>query len=319
MRRIFMSLLLYLMITLSCDTVHASELPERFCMAVNDSLVYKAPDESAVAFDVVKSQEAFYVDGEDGDFYHVVSDWDFYVKKSDVITGDELVNWLKTSDKFPMEARVVEEADIRMSGKRGVYSTVEVGTLFQVEKLDAYNVQVFYEDEICFISRSKVHFVYRVPEHAFVDSVQTLLDSVTALNEALQSIQESLDRQLCDDTRKSIVNEAFKYLGNPYVWGGTNPNTGADCSGYVKYVFKQFGISLPRVSYSQCNSGRSVEVADAKPGDLLFFWNNKYGRIGHVAMYIGDNKQIEAKGVKYGICVSDVDWSSVNCIRNVID
>lgn len=62
-----------------------------------------------------------------------------------------------------------------------------------------------------------------------------------------------------------------KYIGVPYLWGGTSPGTGFDCSGYVQYVFAQNGISLPRVSRDQYLVGASVDFNDHQPGDLVFF------------------------------------------------
>src|SRR5690606_3867735 len=69
-----------------------------------------------------------------------------------------------------------------------------------------------------------------------------------------------------------IVSVAKEYLGVPYVWGGTDPSTGLDCSGFVLNVFRRLGVELPRVSRDQANAGQPVaSMAEARPGDLLFF------------------------------------------------
>ncbi|HCE78618.1 MAG TPA: hypothetical protein DEP61_07260 [Lachnospiraceae bacterium] len=99
--------------------------------------------------------------------------------------------------------------------------------------------------------------------------------------------------------RKQIVEEAAKYLGHPYVWGGTSLTNGADCSGFVQSLFAKFGYSLPRVAEAQSQSGTQIPVADAEPGDLIFYARNGY--VYHVALYIGDGKTIEAYGTAYGI------------------
>ncbi|HEY0772741.1 MAG TPA: C40 family peptidase, partial [Nocardioidaceae bacterium] len=89
----------------------------------------------------------------------------------------------------------------------------------------------------------------------------------------------------------AVVEEARKYLGIPYLWGGTDPQQGLDCSGLVQLVYKQFGIDLPRVSYQQATAGRPVaSMAEARPGDILAFDSP----VDHVAIYIGDGKMIEA-------------------------
>ena len=95
----------------------------------------------------------------------------------------------------------------------------------------------------------------------------------------------------------AVVAEARKYLGLPYVWGGTDPTKGLDCSGLVQVVYKNLGYDLPRVSYQQAQSGRPVEggLANAQPGDLIA-WDNssRNNGVDHIAIYIGDGKMIEA-------------------------
>jgi cell wall-associated NlpC family hydrolase len=105
-----------------------------------------------------------------------------------------------------------------------------------------------------------------------------------------------------------VVAEARKYLGVPYLWGGTDPAKGLDCSGLTQLVFKNMGIDIPRVSYEQAKAGRPVaSVADARPGDLVFY-DNSSSRPGidHVAIYIGGGKIIEAPRTGLDVRVTDV-------------
>jgi len=92
--------------------------------------------------------------------------------------------------------------------------------------------------------------------------------------------------------RDAIIEEAKKYLGTPYVWGGTSPK-GFDCSGLTQYVLRKFGINIPRVSQQQAGIGERRAVADLDVGDLVLF-NEGASGVGHVAFYLGNGQILEA-------------------------
>lgn len=96
---------------------------------------------------------------------------------------------------------------------------------------------------------------------------------------------------------QTIVNAAYSQLGVPYVYGGTTPGVGLDCSGLVQYCHSVAGISLPRTSQEQ--GGCGVAVSDPQPGDIVC-----YG--GHVGIYIGDGKMIHAPQTGDVVKISDV-------------
>ncbi|MFV0342001.1 MAG: C40 family peptidase [Anaerocolumna sp.] len=104
--------------------------------------------------------------------------------------------------------------------------------------------------------------------------------------------------------RAQIVSYAKKFLGNPYVWGGTSLSYGTDCSGFTMGIYRNFGYSLPRVSRSQATVGRSVSSSTIKPGDLVFYGSGSY--INHVAMYIGNGQVIHASNARTGIKISNM-------------
>ena len=117
---------------------------------------------------------------------------------------------------------------------------------------------------------------------------------------------------------QAVVEDAKKYLGLPYIWGGTDPTKGLDCSGLVQRVYQDLGYDLPRVSSDQARSGRPVaSLADAQPGDILA-WDNSSRNAGadHVAIYIGDGKMIEAARPGTNVRVSDVYGSPI--IRRIL-
>ena len=111
---------------------------------------------------------------------------------------------------------------------------------------------------------------------------------------------------------KTVANFAQRFVGNPYVWGGTNLNTGADCSGFVKSVYKSFGYNLPRSSSSQRRAGRKVSYSNKQPGDLICY-------NGHVAIYIGNGKIVHASSRKTGIKISPkANYRKVLSVRRIV-
>lgn len=110
---------------------------------------------------------------------------------------------------------------------------------------------------------------------------------------------------------QEIAKFALQYVGNPYVAGGTSLTNGADCSGFVMSVYKNFGYSLPRSSYAQSSVGRSVSYAEAQPGDIIY-----YG--GHVAIYIGNGRIVHASTERTGIKTESATYRSIITIRRII-
>lgn len=94
-----------------------------------------------------------------------------------------------------------------------------------------------------------------------------------------------------------LISTGAKYLGVPYVWGGTTPS-GFDCSGFTSYVYKKvLGKTIPRTSGEQYNKAKKISKSQLKKGDLVFF-SASGGRITHVAMYAGSGKLLHAAGNK---------------------
>ena len=109
-----------------------------------------------------------------------------------------------------------------------------------------------------------------------------------------------------------VVNYALQFVGNPYVWGGKDPHTGADCSGFTSYVYAHFGIGIPSYSYAQRSVGREVSYENAQPGDLICY-------SGHVAIYMGNGQIVHAKGTAYGICAYDsATYRSIITVRRLL-
>lgn len=110
---------------------------------------------------------------------------------------------------------------------------------------------------------------------------------------------------------QQIADYACKFIGNPYVAGGTSLTNGADCSGFVMSVYKNFGISLPRSSYAQSSVGRGVSYSEAKPGDVIY-----YG--GHVGIYIGNGQIVHASTQRTGIKITSATYRNIITVRRIV-
>ena len=104
------------------------------------------------------------------------------------------------------------------------------------------------------------------------------------------AILPQLVRQATDNTsRANAAKKGLNYIGTPYVWGGDSITSGIDCSGFVKKLYGDIGINLPRTAAEQAKVGMPIKrLEDLKPGDRLYFWENKRATIGHTGLYLGN-------------------------------
>lgn len=105
-----------------------------------------------------------------------------------------------------------------------------------------------------------------------------------------------------------IAQYALKFVGNPYVSGGTSLTNGADCSGFTWAVHKAFGITIPRVSRDQAKSGKSVSIGSVQSGDIIYYGD-------HVGIYIGNGKIVHASSKTTGIKISSYTYRPPLCVR----
>ena len=156
-------------------------------------------------------------------------------------------------------------------------------------------------------------------DKAFIATRDNNVEVRYALTEAIKfsPVEERANQQAA--LRGKVVNYALQFVGNRYVWGGTNPNTGADCSGFVQYVLRNAaGVSLPRTSREQAKAGRAVTASEMLPGDLIFYTNSS-GVVNHVAMYIGNGQIVHAASRRSGIKISTWNYRRPKTIRRFLD
>ena len=137
-------------------------------------------------------------------------------------------------------------------------------------------------------------------EEAASNSTELILANYNA------SLVETVDNEVPynEIISNQVVNYALKFVGNPYVYGGYSLTNGTDCSGFTKLIFDNYGITLPRSAPEQAYSGFKVELDNLMPGDLVF--SGYGGQIGHVAIYIGNEKLVHALNSSVGIVVTSL-------------
>lgn len=102
--------------------------------------------------------------------------------------------------------------------------------------------------------------------------------------------------------REQVVHTAYSQLGLSYLLGGTTPQEGFDCSGFMRWVFSMVDVKLPRTSRDQFAMGTAVDKANLIPGDLVFFRNGRH--IGHVGLYVGSDYFIHSPNKRSEIMIS---------------
>jgi cell wall-associated NlpC family hydrolase len=131
-----------------------------------------------------------------------------------------------------------------------------------------------------------------IPEQ--ISEPQVLVSkSITKIKEVRESAPKyTPSRGAASVSENAVIAYASNFLGTPYLWGGTSPSTGFDCSGFTQYVYRHFGISIGRTTFDQIKDGVQVSRDNLKPGDLVFFGtaNNPH----HMGIYLGDNNYIHS-------------------------
>jgi glucan-binding YG repeat protein len=158
---------------------------------------------------------------------------------------------------------------------------------------------------------------YYITETGAMATGSIIIDGVTYNFDANGNFIGKVDSSAIGN---KIVTYAKRFVGNPYVYGGTSLTNGADCSGFVYTVFKDHGILLQRVASDQAAgpsasliakgyaAGKTVTINTMIPGDLIFYANGGY--IDHVGIYIGDNKIIHASNPRTGITITDYRYKT---------
>ena len=174
------------------------------------------------------------------------------------------------------------------------------------------------------VDNEKIHLTYKVKDKDEVivknkeifKFYKTNYKELQRLIGEKQRQEEKQKEKARLELKNGIVEFSKRFVGNPYVSGGTSLTNGADCSGFVQTIFKTFGYSLPRTTSEQALVGEEVSLEEIEIGDIVSYG---YGSsVTHSAIYIGNNKIIHASTPVGGIRIDNINIIPIISIRKII-
>lgn len=252
-----------------------------------------------------------------------------YVKGEFCVTGDEAVDYAK---EVGTRIATVTTTTLKVREQPGLDETV-LGLvpiedeLIVTEELDGW-VKVNIEEGDGYVS---LDYVTLSTEFVKAESIAEEEARLAKEEESRRAAKEAAKKKTAENaaaggktedggktyasptgsTGADVVQFAKQFVGNPYVYGGTSLTNGADCSGFVMSVYKNFGVSLPHSSAADRNVGAAVNgLENAQPGDIICY-------SGHVGIYAGDGQIVHASTSRTGIIVSSATYRSILSIRRI--
>ena len=276
---------------------------------------------------------------EQGDTWsHITSgNVDGYIKNEFIAFGSDAADYasanlvkvavVNTAALKLREQPTMDSQDITLLAQGESYAISEIGSAWT--KIQVDTIEGYVKNEYIMISyhMPTAQVVEVVPQETETSNEQTTEETTTeapATEVAPETTEATAETEVTTEKETSsaadistnassigqaIASYACQFVGNPYVWGGTSLTNGADCSGFVQTVFKDFGYSIPRTCTPQSNSGTPISMAELQAGDLVFY-DHGTGSCEHVAIYIGNGQVVHASGRATGIKISNVNYST---------
>lgn len=251
--------------------------------------------------------------------------------KSGSVTGYVYKNYLAMGAdaralfiKYANPVATVNTSSLRVrksnSTDSKILGLVSSGQKFQVISQGKKWTKIRYKGKKAYVANPYVDlsytFEYAVSVEEEESNIQQEIESSKNDSTSNQPSNSGSTNQSTSKKGEEIAAFATKYVGNPYVWGGTSLTKGADCSGFIQTVYKNFGYTIPRTSRQQAVAGKKVSEKNLKPGDIISYASQ--GVVNHVALYIGNRKVVHASNPKDGIKISNYNYRNVHSIRRIV-
>lgn len=234
---------------------------------------------------------------------------------------DYLVVYREAAEESEVAGKVFANSTLEIVTKEADWSEVKSGNVVgyvQTEKLVSGKKAIerakeiltekYQDKDIYTLDKEEIDAAFTVGET--VEEEIARLAAEEAARIAAEEARKEAERQALMQRGQSVVDYARQFLGNPYVYGGQSLTRGTDCSGFVRSVYKNFGIYLPRTSYSMRSVGRAVSYSEILPGDIVCY-------SGHVGIYAGNGQIVNAIDEAHGIGMSNAKYSNIITIRRM--
>ena len=234
---------------------------------------------------------------------------------------DYLVVYREAAEESEVAGKVFANSTLEIVTKEADWSEVKSGNVVgyvQTEKLVSGKKAIerakeiltekYQDKDIYTLNKEEIDAAFTVGET--VEEEIARLAAEEAARIAAEEARKEAERQALMQRGQSVVDYARQFLGNPYVYGGQSLTRGTDCSGFVRSVYKNFGIYLPRTSYSMRSVGRAVSYSEILPGDIVCY-------SGHVGIYAGNGQIVNAIDEAHGIGMSNAKYSNIITIRRM--
>ena len=217
--------------------------------------------------------------------------------------------------------KVFGDSVVKITERGDIWSKIESGNVVGYVKTESLITgkdavahakviltEAYPETDILTLTQEEIDVVFSVGETA--EEEQARLAAEEAARVAAEQARIAAEKEASRQKGQEIVEYAKQFIGNPYVYGGTSLTRGTDCSGFVMGVYRHFGVSLPRTSYSMRKVGRAVSYSDIQVGDIVCY-------SGHVGIYAGNGKIVNAIDEQRGINLSNATYRKIITIRRI--